>query len=348
MKFDNKTQKILPAYFAMVMATGILSLAFYFTGFDFLGYSLFYVNVGVLLLLTVLFGYCCLFLWDAVVIDFKDYSKGPTFFAIVAAISIVGSQFVSLYGNYSVGLLLLTVAILLWVLISYGFFFNMAVSKNKKSLQEGISGTWLMFIVSTQSISILISFLSVNFGEYKIIYLFFALGMFLLGCLFYFYIMSLIVYRMLFFTIEAKALEAPYWINMGAASITTMAGAMLVQQANEVVLISELSAFLKGFILLFWSAGTWWIPLLVIFGIWRHLINKVPFPISPKGYHPSYWGMVFPLGMYTVCTKHLSDVLLLPFLEIIAHIFIPIAFFAWIVVTIGFITHLVKNIPSRV
>jgi tellurite resistance protein TehA-like permease len=49
--------------------------------------------------------------------------------------------------------------------------------------------------------------------------------------------------------------------------------------------------FLKGITLFFWAAGTWWIPLLFIPGIWRHLHKH--FPLA---YDPLYCGMVFPLG----------------------------------------------------
>lgn len=35
----------------------------------------------------------------------------------------------------------------------------------------------------------------------------------------------------------------------------------------------------KGFTFFFWAAGTWWIPLLIILGIWRHLIQKEPVPV---------------------------------------------------------------------
>jgi hypothetical protein len=41
--------------------------------------------------------------------------------------------------------------------------------------------------------------------------------------------------------------------------------------------------------------------MLVILGMWRHLFRR--FPLR---YDPLYWGAVFLLGMYTVCTTRLS------------------------------------------
>ena len=77
------------------------------------------------------------------------------------------------------------------------------------------------------------------------------------------------------------ALTPPYWINMGAVAITTLAGARLIIAAPGWTMLNELVPFLKGFTLFFWAAATWWIPLLLALGFWRHVYKRFPPQIRP-------------------------------------------------------------------
>ena len=93
---------------------------------------------------------------------------------------------------------------------------------------------------------------------------------------------------------------------------------------------NEVVPFLKGFRLFFWAAGTWWIPLLFILGFWRHVYKR--FPLK---YDPHYWGMVFPFGMYAVCTFQLSKASNFPPLMVIPRYFIYLALAGWMAATLG-------------
>ena len=125
---------------------------------------------------------------------------------------------------------------------------------------------------------------------------------------------------------------------MGAVAISTLAGTALIGAAPHSGLLSDLLPFLKGFTLLFWATATWWIPMLVILGIWRHLYRR--FPLR---YDPLYWGAVFPLGMYTVCTFRLAQVIETPFLLRIPQVFIYIALIAWSLTMFGLLHHLAAS-----
>lgn len=329
------------------MATGIISIAAFLGGLPEIAYPLFYLNLLFTILLVVLSVYRFFAFRKEVFEDFRSYQKGPGFFTFVAALCILGDQFILLFDQMGVAWLLLICAGTAWLIIGYGFFLRITITKSRKPLNEGISGSWLIVIVAIQALSSLTSLLTQGSGSQDYFLLFLALCLFLLGGIFYLYFMSLIIYRISFFSLNAQELEAPYWINMGATAITTLAGCMLILHNKNFHFIVEMLPFIKGFTLFFWAAGTWWIPLLVLLGLWRHVAKNIPVPMAASGYDPTYWGMVFPLGMYTVSTIRLSEALDIPFLLKIPQVFFYIAFFAWIAVLIGFLRHLFQHFRSN-
>jgi tellurite resistance protein TehA-like permease len=90
--------------------------------------------------------------------------------------------------------------------------------------------------------------------------------------------------------------------------------------------------------LLFWVTATWWIPVLLALGAWRHLVKRVPLT-----YEHGYWAAVFPLGMYTVCTQNLIRVFHLPFLSPIPAVFVWVALAAWGLTFAGLARSLVRG-----
>jgi tellurite resistance protein TehA-like permease len=166
--------------------------------------------------------------------------------------------------------------------------------------------------------------------------------MFFVGCVLYLVIITLIFYRFMFFQMSPGELGAPYWINMGAVAITALAGAILAGNSNNSHVLEPLKSFIAGLTLLFWSIATWWIPLLFILTLWRHLIGRVKFSYSPE-----YWGMVFPLGMYTTCTFYVASTFNLGFLAQIPEWFVFIAFGAWMATFAGLVRTVCCSARSR-
>lgn len=343
---QTNIKELSPAYFALVMATGIISIAAWIEGMKILAEAMFFLNVLYFIALIVLVVIRWLRYRKHVLGDFRDYQKAPGFFTLVAALCIIGNQLVLFYGAFALAKIMLAVAGLLWLGLGYGFFYNITITQNKKPINEGVNGTWLVFIVAIQALSVLISFIAKDFGPGAYFFLFVGLCLFMLGCIFYLYFMSLIIYRMSFFSFNALDLGAPYWINMGATAIITLAGSLLILQTGDFNFIVDILPFIKGFTLFFWAAGTWWIPLLLILGYWRHVTKKVPLPLSAKGYEPSYWGMAFPLGMYAVCTYFLSEALAVDFLKNISDFFVYLALVTWAAISIGFVRRLVSDFGS--
>lgn len=155
----------------------------------------------------------------------------------------------------------------------------------------------------------------------------------------YIWMMSLIFYRYSFFRFSPGDLSPPYWINMGAMAISTLAGSYLIANTKDAPFLAEILPFLKGFTVFYWVTGTWWIPMLLILGVWRHIIKR--FPLT---YDPLYWGAVFPLGMYAVSTFTMTNVLGLEFLGILPRVFSWIALAAWLTALAAWANNLLRAV----
>jgi len=317
---------LFPGYFAVVMATGIVSIAAKFLGPEPAAWVLLGINVAAYTLLSVFLLVRIVRFFPRVKADITDHVRGPGFFTVPAGTCVLGSQLILVGGYFAPAAILWFIGLILWIFIMYVFFTAVTTHDQKPPLDKALSGTWLLAVVSTQSIAVLGTLLVVYFTRYHEELLFFTTCMFLIGCMLYLLLITLIFYRFTFVDLTSERLTPPYWINMGAVAITTLAGARLILSAGESRVVTEILPFLKGFTLFFWAAGCWWIPLLFILGIWRHVYMRYPLR-----YEPQYWGLVFPLGMYTVCTIQLSRVLDFPQLLIIPRMFVFLAYAAWLV-----------------
>jgi len=343
MRAAHDLAHLTPAYFGLVMATGIVSLAADLEGWHDLAQGLFYVNIVFYAALWILFVLRFLRFRSRVYDDVVDHLHGQGFFTMVAGTSLVGSQFLLLARDDRTAAGFLVVTVILWIVFTYTIFTALTIKEHKPTLDQGISGGWLLAVVATQSIAVLAALLAARFGQpYKQTLNFFALSMWLWGGMLYIWLMSLIFYRYAFFRFFPGDLAPPYWINMGAMAISTLAGSLLIINASDAPYLTSLLPFLKGFTILYWATGTWWIPMLVLLGIWRHVYKR--FPLA---YDPLYWGVVFPLGMYSASTREMRHAMHFNFLDFIPPTFFVIALLAWTVTLAGLVRSLARRYRPR-
>lgn len=321
----------------MVMATGIVSIASFLLDLRPVGFALLWLNLAFYLVLWVLTLMRCTRYPRAVQADLLHHGRSVGFFTVVAATCVLGSQFVVIAQRPGVAVIFWYGGIALWLVLTYGIIALLTVKSAKPGLAEGINGGWLLPVVAAQSVAVLGAQVSQSFGERQSGVLLFCLVIWLGAGMLYIWIISLIFYRYTFFALSPSDLAPPYWINMGAVAISTLAGTMLLAASSASPLLTELGPFIKGLTLLFWSTATWWVPMLIILGIWRHGYRR--FPLQ---YDPLYWGAVFPLGMYTACTLRLAQLMRLDLLQKIAHGFVYVALAAWIMTLLGLLRHLIR------
>lgn len=331
-----------PAYFAMVMATGIISIDSHLLGYETIAIALFALNVIAYLVLWVLMFARAATATREFALEIIDHQRGPAFFTSVAASCILGSQFIVIVEQVAIAVALWVIGIALWLVLTYAVFTGFTVKEKKPPLEEGLTGAWLLAVVATQSVAVLSALIAQHWGQpYRLEANFLALCMWLWGGMLYIWMISLIFYRYTFFPLDPGDLTPPYWINMGAMAISALAGALLIIGAPDAPFLTSLLPFLKGFTIFYWVTGTWWVPMLVLLGVWRYVYKG--FPLT---YDPLYWGAVFPLGMYTAATYRMTEAMPLGFLRIVPQFFIWIAYAAWLATFAGLVKSLLTRRPQ--
>lgn len=321
--------------FALVMATGIVSIDANQHGMPVLAHVLFGVNVAAFVILILLTALKLIHARQEVLDDFTNPARGAGFLAFVAATCVLASQCLLVVHAPGWATALTVLGATGWVCLLYLLLLAIITGQRKPSFRRSINGGWLVAVVSTQSLAVALTLLVVHGGATPALgWLFAALCLYLVGAALYLILITLIFYRLLFLPLAASGFTPPYWINMGALAITTLAGSLLVLHAPSQLPLVDLVPFVKGFTLFFWATATWWIPLLAILELWRHGLRHVRLRYAVED-----WDIVFPLGMYTVGTNALAQALHLDLLRPVSDIGVYISLLAWAMAAAGALRH---------
>lgn len=339
-RLDAELKRFSPSYFALVMATGIISIAAHLLDVGALAVTLFVFNVCAYVVLWLMTGLRLARHRNELLADLISHERGFGFMTIVAGTAVLGAQMVVIADRPAIATALLVLAIVLWLVLTYAIFTALTIKPDKPSLAAAIGGDWLLAVVATQSIAVLTELLSVHWdGSLRLAASFFALSMWLWGGMLYIWIASLILFRYALLRFAPADLAPTYWITMGAMAISALAGSLLIAGASQVPFLASLRPFLEGFTVVFWATGTWWIPMVAILTVWRYVYRRLPFE-----YDPLYWGAVFPFGMYAVATFRMAEAMDLHFLDAIPPLFLAIALVAWLATLAGLVRSLLRKL----
>lgn len=319
--FPDQIKTLYPGSFAVVMATGIISNAFFLEAQPLLSDTLFAVNLLTYALLVIFTILRALWFWRALWADLINPRLVFSFFTLVAATDVLGTS-IDLRGFQSVAPALWFFALFAWLVLIY-FSFGVLILRNSGDAADALAGGWLMAIVGTESLVLLGASVANTLGglrpgAFVLIHLLWGFGLALYGV----YI-AVLSHRLFFSEIRPDDITPSFWVVMGAAAITTNAGSVLVLTDSGISFLQSMRPFIEGITPIIWACGTWWIPLLLFLGIWKHCVCRIPLT-----YTPALWSLVFPLGMYAEATLRLSLAEDFP-LRSLADAMLWVAFLVW-------------------
>jgi tellurite resistance protein TehA-like permease len=294
----SSTERLYPGSFAMVMATGIVSNGMRLAGYRLASDALFSVNVAAFPWLLVLTGARLAKFRRALWTDLTDPRLVFSFFTMVAAADVFGIG-LGLRGFQAAMAALWTGGLLVWLALIYFSFGVLTFLKTHHA--SVVHGGWLIAIVGTESLVVSGALVAPTAGRlgpsiFVAIHMLWGVGIGLYGIF-----VTLFAYRIFFFEFGPDDVTPLLWVVMGAAAISANAGSTLLLSESGMSFLRAMRPFIDGVSLIMWAWATWWIPLLVLFGIWKHGVLR-----APLVYTPMLWSLVFPLGMYALASMRLS------------------------------------------
>src|SRR5450759_4248658 len=142
-----------PGYFALVMATGIVSVGLRSHDMTTLSATLMWLAGGCYLVLLVVSAWRIAVFPTEVRRDLADPSRGFGFFTFVAGTNVLGARF-ALEGYISAAAVLLVVGGLAWLLLGYLVPWTAVLGHRHRPETVGANGTWFIWVVASQSVAV--------------------------------------------------------------------------------------------------------------------------------------------------------------------------------------------------
>jgi tellurite resistance protein TehA-like permease len=311
-----------PGYFALVMATGIVSRAVYLDGLRFLAGVLLAVAAAAYVVLVAAYGWRFARYRREFLADATDPVRAFAFFTFVAGSNVLGAGLAaSRLSGITAGLLV--IAGLAWLLLGYGVPAALIARRGARPALAGANGTWFIWVVGTQSVAVAVTALPSSAALTAL-----AVACWSVGVVLYLIIATLVLAALLLFSARPADITPPYWVFMGATAISVLAGAQILRLPADSLTAAR--PVIAGLSVVAWAFGTWLIPPLIAVGVWRHLVRRVPLE-----YEPGLWSIVFPVGMYGVASRTLGTAAHVSWLVTLGRGEAWVAFAAWIAVFAG-------------
>jgi tellurite resistance protein TehA-like permease len=264
-RLRHAVQDLAPGYFALVMASGIISVGMLLTGRTALSALLLTVCATAFLVLVALTGWRMAAFRAAVVDDFTDPGRGFGFFTFIAGANVLGVR-LGMDGHHALTAALLVVAGLTWLVLGYVIPWTAVLGKaQRRPVVATANGTWFIWVVAAQSVAVAAASLEPVFPTFRDGLAVLAVFSWSVGVFLYAAAGVFVAARLMLYDLRPVDLSPPYWVAMGAGAITVLAGARIVDMADA-PMVHATRGLVAGASVAFWAFATWLVPVLVAAG----------------------------------------------------------------------------------
>jgi tellurite resistance protein TehA-like permease len=254
-----------------------------------------------------------------------------SYFAFPAAASVLAARLAGPTPASRVSLIaaLAVVTAVAWIALSGVVLVFLATWAGPRRAVTDVNGSWQLWVVGTQAAAIAATSAYAAGVLPGQLAAWVAVVVWAAGAALYPVITALVITRLGVAGLAPGDQVAPYWVTMGAASITVL-GAAQALQVTEATALAGLRTGLTDLGLVFWSVATGLIPALAVLGAgrWRR-------GLAPRGFRREWWMIVFPAGMYATASMRIGAEAELPLIRGIGTVAVWVAVAAWAVVFAG-------------
>lgn len=330
-------KSLTPGYFALVMASGIVSVGMHLEGHETLSTALLVVCAAAFVVLLGLTLWRFVAFRSSVNDDFLDPRRAFGFFTFVAGTNVLGVR-LGLEDWHWATAVLLVASGAAWLVLGYVVPWTAVLGRQERPVLATANGTWFIWVVASQSVAIAAASIEPVFDPARRELALLAVTSWSVGVFLYAAAGVFVALRLMLYPFGPEDLTPPYWVAMGALAITVLAGARIVEMADA-PMVDVTRSLIAGVAVVFWAFATWLIPVLTAAGWWRHVVRRVPLR-----YEATLWSIIFPLGMYAVAGIYLGDTDRLPVVGAIGGLWLWLAFTAWALVFAAMVVHLVRTV----
>ncbi|MDQ0757300.1 tellurite resistance/C4-dicarboxylate transporter family protein [Arthrobacter sp. B3I4] len=333
-RISRAVQTLTPGYFALTMASGIISVGLELEGFTALSAALLVVcGVSYAVILVLSLVRLVRFRAD-MRLDFLDPGRAFGFFTFIAGTNVLGVR-LGMAGWPGTTAVLLAVAVLAWVVLGYVVPWTAVLGRTERPVVKDANGSWFIWCVASQSVAVAAASLEPQAApDQRAMLALVAVVAWSVGLILYAAVGIFVSLRLMTYPIRPEDLRPPYFVAMGAMAISVLAGARIVEMAGA-PMVDATRGLVAGSSVVFWAFASWLFPVLLAAGWWRHVVHKVPL-----SYEPGLWSVIFPLGMYAVAGIYLGRADRLPLVALIGRAELWLAVAAFLVTLAAMLWHL--------